>query len=71
MSEAGEGRQIRCDGPGCSAAGHLPVALRPVLARPGERRAAADGWLFIAGDGGRRHFCPRCARRHLAGLLTD
>ena len=72
MSTAKDGRQIRCDGRGCSATARLPVALRPTLgAGAGEPSSAVEGWLFVTReDGPPQHFCPRCARGRLTRLLA-
>ena len=69
MSVAEDGRQIRCDGQECRATARLPVALRHVLTGSGERRGV-EGWLFVTREDDQRHFCPRCAHRHLTHLLT-
>src|SRR5258708_7783790 len=65
MSVREDGKQIRCDGEGCQAVTALPVALRPQLLPPDSGTPAAEGWLFISGNGASRHFCPRCALKQL------
>lgn len=69
MSVSTNGRQVVCDGAGCSARADVPIALRPLL---GDDRAAEriGGWLFAARRGQWRHYCPACLPRYLDTLDT-
>ncbi|MDQ2687833.1 MAG: hypothetical protein M3Y28_08210 [Armatimonadota bacterium] len=72
MSVTNDGQYVICDGAGCRAEARLPVALRPLLSRPpSSGEARIDGWLFVDGRTGRRHFCPRCAQQYLGGLAQS
>jgi len=66
-----DGKSIRCDGTGCQAVTAQPVALRSQLMPSHLRRPAAEGWLFITGNGPGRHFCPRCAAMQLGSLIDQ
>lgn len=68
MSIEEAGQRIYCDGKGCEQTALLPVALRPLLTVPNPAVPSTEGWLFVAGKAGNRHFCPRCARNHLDTL---
>jgi len=65
-----DGKWIQCDGTGCQEVTAQPVALRSQIMPTHHRRPAAEGWLFIIGNGSGRHFCPRCAAVQL-GSLTE
>jgi hypothetical protein len=69
MSLMKSGKWISCDGERCDAVVEAPIALRSVLSPSPHREHAASRWLFVARKDSWRHFCPRCAPRHLH-LLT-
>lgn len=49
----------------------LPVALRSRLTPSHLRTPAAEGWLFITGNGPGRHFCPCCAAAQLNQIVDQ
>ncbi len=69
MSVGTDGKQIRCDGEDCQAVASLPVALRRQLNSMPPSLPTTEGWLFITGNSGGRHFCPHCAPKQLTHIV--
>ena len=68
MSLTTDGLQILCDGEDCEARTKALVVLHPALSVGLSAMQPIDDWLFVAGGGKWRHYCPLCLVIYLGSL---
>jgi hypothetical protein len=78
MSLIEDGREIVCDGPGCTRRARPPIGLRKQVQSQApedsyycDEDAGLAGWLFVTEGNQTSHYCPKCARAQLAHIMSD
>ena len=71
MSMLNDGREVHCDGDGCTAQTGWVIGLHSVSRSERLREETADGWLSVSRNHCARHFCPLCAVSFLNSVSND